>query len=119
MDAEMDSTAGLVVAMDEVATILGVSRQRATVLADRPDFPAPVAHLAVGRVWLTEDVQRFAAVPRRTGRPRKQPTWQFPAVCAVCDLTIVRVRIGDHEWEWEHADERIGHKATPKVTTDG
>lgn len=34
------------------------------------DFPAPVARLAVGPVWLWQDVERWTAVPRPPGRPR-------------------------------------------------
>jgi predicted DNA-binding transcriptional regulator AlpA len=40
----------------ELAALLGVSRQRAYQLAARPDFPAPAATLAIGRVWLLADV---------------------------------------------------------------
>lgn len=50
-----------VMAMAEIAEFLGISRQRANTLADRPDFPAPLAHLTVGRVWATEDVRAWAA----------------------------------------------------------
>lgn len=34
------------------------------------DFPAPLTTLAVGPIWRWEDVARWAAVPRRPGRPR-------------------------------------------------
>jgi predicted DNA-binding transcriptional regulator AlpA len=44
----------------EVAEILGVSRQRVTQLTSRPDFPAPVAVLAMGKVWTRDDVQTWA-----------------------------------------------------------
>lgn len=40
-----------VVALSEVAAHLGVSRQRAAILVDRPDFPAPIDTLTVGRIW--------------------------------------------------------------------
>lgn len=50
-----------VIALAEVADFLGVSRQRAAILADRPDFPAPLATLSVGRIWSTEDVRSYAA----------------------------------------------------------
>lgn len=36
------------------------------------DFPAPIASLATGPVWAWSDVERWAAVPRRSGRPRKE-----------------------------------------------
>lgn len=54
----------------EVAEILGVSRQRVTQLTARPDFPAPVAVLAMGKVWARDDVERWAEErDRRLGRP--------------------------------------------------
>nr|WP_245719211.1 DNA-binding protein [Micromonospora rhizosphaerae] len=52
-------------AMAEVAAFLGVSRQRANTLADRPDFPKPIAHLTVGRVWATADIRAWAAKRRK------------------------------------------------------
>jgi prophage regulatory protein len=39
----------------EVAELLGVSRQRVHQLAERPDFPAPVAVLAAGKIWRDEE----------------------------------------------------------------
>ncbi|MDG4767358.1 DNA-binding protein [Solwaraspora sp. WMMD406] len=47
-------------ALTEVADCLGVSRQRAAILVDRPDFPAPIATLTVGRIWLAADVRAYA-----------------------------------------------------------
>jgi prophage regulatory protein len=49
----------------EVAELLGISRQRVHQLAERADFPAPVAVLAAGKIWLGEDVRRWAATHRR------------------------------------------------------
>lgn len=43
----------------EVATMLGVSRQRVTQLAARDDFPAPAVVLASGKVWHTEDIEAW------------------------------------------------------------
>jgi predicted DNA-binding transcriptional regulator AlpA len=37
----------------------GISRQRVYQLTSRPDFPAPVADLAMGKVWLAEDVEAW------------------------------------------------------------
>ncbi|GAA4929644.1 helix-turn-helix transcriptional regulator [Actinoplanes utahensis] len=48
-------------AAGEIADYLGVSRQRVAVLVERPDFPAPIAHLSVGRIWRTSDVRQWAA----------------------------------------------------------
>jgi hypothetical protein len=47
-------------ALAEVAAFLGVSRQRAAVLVDRPDFPAPIDTLTVGRIWSAGDVRAYA-----------------------------------------------------------
>ena len=44
----------------EVCEILGISRQRLQRLAARPDFPEPVAELALGRVWETEAIRVWA-----------------------------------------------------------
>lgn len=45
----------------EIARMLGVSRQRVTQLAKRPDFPRPVVKLALGQVWDAEEVRAWAA----------------------------------------------------------
>jgi prophage regulatory protein len=37
----------------------GISRQRVYQLTSRPDFPTPVADLAMGKVWLAEDVEAW------------------------------------------------------------
>jgi len=53
----------------EVARRLGVSRQRVSELARRKGFPAPVAKLAAGPVWLESSVARFASEwTRKPGR---------------------------------------------------
>ncbi len=71
--------AGMVVLMtshlaglSEIATMLGVSRQRAgQIVGDYDDFPQPVAELASGRIWETVAVDAWAqAHPvRPPGRP--------------------------------------------------
>jgi predicted DNA-binding transcriptional regulator AlpA len=43
----------------------GVSRQRAYQITSRQDFPAPVADLAQGKVWLVEDVEAWMKAHRR------------------------------------------------------
>ena len=45
--------------------MLGVSRQRVQQLTRHPDFPPPVARLAMGSVWTRADVTAWA---ERTGR---------------------------------------------------
>ena len=54
-----------VMAFAELAVVLGVSKTRVTALMARPDFPAPIAVLTVGRIWATSDV---AAYCERHGR---------------------------------------------------
>lgn len=49
----------------EIATLLGVSKQRVTALAARPDFPAPVATLAMGKVWRSADIIEWAKASDR------------------------------------------------------
>src|SRR5215207_5014425 len=49
----------------EIATLLGVSRQRVHQLAQREDFPVPVARLAAGPIWESADIERWA---RESGR---------------------------------------------------
>lgn len=60
------------VGLTEIATMLGVSRQRVGQLVrDYDDFPSPVAELASGRIWETAAVEAWAiAHPvRPPGRP--------------------------------------------------
>ncbi len=49
----------------ELAELLEVSRQRVFQLTSRPDFPAPVADLRMGKIWRTADVLAWA---KATGR---------------------------------------------------
>jgi predicted DNA-binding transcriptional regulator AlpA len=54
------------VGVTEVKEFLNVSRQRVhQLIRDHPDFPAPVAELASGRIWLRKDIEEWA---RRVGR---------------------------------------------------
>lgn len=43
----------------EIAAMLGVSRQRVQQLVKRPDFPAPLGHLTMGKVWDRRAVERW------------------------------------------------------------
>ncbi|WP_199199697.1 AlpA family transcriptional regulator [Micromonospora sp. RP3T] len=47
------------VASQEVQDMLGVSRTRAYQITNSKTFPDPVAVLSVGRIWLTDDVERW------------------------------------------------------------
>lgn len=56
----------------EIAALAGVSPQRADQLTRDPRFPVPVQDdLAMGRVWLEDEVKAFVAISRPPGRPRK------------------------------------------------
>lgn len=46
--------------------MLGVNRQRVSQLAARPDFPEPLAVLAMGKVWAAADVEKWAKKRGRT-----------------------------------------------------
>ncbi|WP_190824663.1 helix-turn-helix transcriptional regulator [Saccharopolyspora pogona] len=50
----------------EIGALLGVSRQRVYQLTCQDDFPAPEVTLAMGSVWRTEDVRRWARAHGRT-----------------------------------------------------
>jgi hypothetical protein len=60
------------VSATEVATILGVSRQRVEALADtRPDFPQPAAVVGAGkrqRLWVRDRIESWAKLDRPRGR---------------------------------------------------
>lgn len=43
----------------------GVSRQRAYQITSRADFPKPIADLAQGKVWATDEVEAWMRVHRR------------------------------------------------------
>lgn len=58
-----------VVAAAEIAAMLGVSRQRVTQLTGKPDFPAPVTTLTVGKIWSYDDVKTWAESGGRTVHP--------------------------------------------------
>jgi predicted DNA-binding transcriptional regulator AlpA len=61
------------VGVAEVAEILKVSRQRVNQLVQiDPEFPAPQATIAAGRIWLRSQIEEWAeAHPRRTNRTTK------------------------------------------------
>ena len=54
----------------EIGTRLGgISRQRVQQIVSRPDFPKPDAVLGMGKVWRTEDVERWIQEHRPESRP--------------------------------------------------
>lgn len=44
----------------EIAEMLRVSRQRVYQLSQLPDWPEPIARLAMGAVWRTTDIEAWA-----------------------------------------------------------
>ncbi|MER7165318.1 AlpA family phage regulatory protein [Micromonospora sp. NPDC000207] len=58
------------VASQEIQEMLGVSRTRAYQITNSKSFPDPVAVLSVGRIWQTEDVERWI----KANRPDIQDT---------------------------------------------
>lgn len=58
--------------VSELASQIGVSRQRVSELRTRADFPGPIAELAAGPVWAASSLKRFLATwERKPGRPLK------------------------------------------------
>jgi predicted DNA-binding transcriptional regulator AlpA len=51
--------AGELMGAQEIRRLFGVSRQRVQQIVSRPDFPRPVAELAI-KVWRGEDVRAWA-----------------------------------------------------------
>jgi prophage regulatory protein len=49
----------------EIARRLKVSRERAYQLVNRRDFPEPYQRLAMGQIWLQDDVEQWI----KTNRP--------------------------------------------------
>jgi predicted DNA-binding transcriptional regulator AlpA len=87
----------------EVASLLGISRQRlAQIVAEKDDFPQPEAVLSSGRIWLREAIEGWAA--RNPGRRQRWPTarpapgeWS-PDVRRVIDLAVSEARGMNHAW---------------------
>jgi predicted DNA-binding transcriptional regulator AlpA len=51
---------GMLMGSYEIQQLLGVSRQRVQQLITRDDFPEPYDSLAMGKVWLRQDIERWA-----------------------------------------------------------
>jgi hypothetical protein len=60
--AKLDDLVGI----HEITLILDVTRQRVDKISRTdPDFPAPIAELHAGRIWLRSDIENWA---RAAGR---------------------------------------------------
>jgi hypothetical protein len=60
-----------VVGVAEAAEIMGWDKRRVVTYLDRGSFPEPLTSLASGRIWLREDVERFAEEWRARRRSRE------------------------------------------------
>lgn len=58
-----------VVALAELAKVLGVSRVRAMQLIKKSEFPAPIAVLSVGRIWAYDAVVDYCESTGRKVHP--------------------------------------------------
>lgn len=77
------------VGVSEIAELLDVTRQRASALAKRPDFPSPIASLASGPVWTRPSLNRFVDEwPRKEGRPPKLRTITRNLIRAIGDPNV-------------------------------
>lgn len=82
----------------EVARILGISRRRATELADSaPDFPLPQGEGAGRHVWTRRQIEAWAAT-----HPDRGPAWRSPSTSraegAITALAWRQSRDLDHGW---------------------
>jgi hypothetical protein len=68
----------------ELRRLFGVSATRTIQIADRPDFPAPLDELSVGKIWALDDVIAWA---ERTGRVLKLDELGGRSVGAIGDKT--------------------------------
>ena len=53
----------------------GISRQRVHRITMRADFPAPIAELGQGRVWLADEVDAWIARRRRPALDWRAALW--------------------------------------------
>jgi hypothetical protein len=60
-----------IVGVAEAAEIIGWDKRRVVTYIDRGRFPEPLTSLASGRIWLREDVERYAR-EWRSGHVRKE-----------------------------------------------
>lgn len=49
----------------EIAALFGISRQRTQQIINKPDFPTPVADLAMGKVWDATAVRSWGVATNR------------------------------------------------------
>lgn len=67
--------AGGLVSISEIAERWGVEKQTVRNHHQRSDdFPAPVVTRGRSDLWLTAEIDRWRATPRKRGRPPKKPS---------------------------------------------
>lgn len=80
------------VSAPEIATMLGVSRQRVhQLLAENRSFPQPLYRLGAGPLWLADAIRAFERRwPRRPGRPTTvhSPAGSGKTTAVVEDVTV-------------------------------
>ncbi|GAB1693546.1 helix-turn-helix transcriptional regulator [Krasilnikovia sp. M28-CT-15] len=56
----------------------GISRQRTYQITSRRDFPSPAVKLAMGKVWLAEDVEQWIRTcrPAQSGHDTIRPAYR-------------------------------------------
>lgn len=69
---------GALMGQAEIADRLGVSRQRVQQLIARPDWPEPYEVLAMGKVWLTKDIEAWIGAHRKNDTGPEQPERTTP-----------------------------------------
>ena len=81
-----------IVGANEVAKMLGVSRQRVHQLRTTKTFPEPMVELAATPVWFRAAIERYRELPRKGGRPRRASVRQ-----GVHDSTLDAALLGPDE----------------------
>lgn len=105
-----------VLGLSEVATLLGVSRQRADQLRHDPLFPPPIAKLRAGSVWdavaVREFQQKRQARMQRQGHGAEAATWRGVAdqLAAAVEGALKNADVpafyGEGSW-WEALHEAL------------
>ena|SRR6266446_5626843 len=71
VDALETGTREIIVGVKEAAEMLGVEKSNfVRDYANKPDFPAPVAELASGRVWLRSAIEQYVQAKKKPGTKR-------------------------------------------------
>src|ERR1043165_5762949 len=67
-----------VIGAAEIGKMLGVSRQRVQQIVTRADFPTPAKVLAMGKIWLTGDVEKWVREHRTALTEPEPPAKRTP-----------------------------------------